>query len=83
MVTGVGGGIIRDVLAGRVPLVLRPGILYAIPATAGSAVAVLGLKLGFHNLPATLAGAIVVAVWRLLAIWRHWQAPSPQGSASV
>jgi uncharacterized membrane protein YeiH len=83
MVTGVGGGIIRDILAGRVPLVLRPGILYAIPATAGSAVAVLGLKLGFHNLPVTLAGAIVVAVWRLLAIWRHWQAPAPQGSASV
>lgn len=83
MVTGIGGGIIRDILAGRVPLVLRPGILYAIPATAGSAVAVLGLKLGFHNLPVTLAGAIVVAVWRLLAIWRHWQAPAPQGSASV
>jgi uncharacterized membrane protein YeiH len=83
MVTGVGGGIIRDVLAGRVPLVLRPGILYAIPATAGSAVAVLGLKLGYHNLPVTLAGAIVVAVWRLLAIWRHWQAPAPQGPASV
>lgn len=83
MVTGVGGGIVRDVLAGRVPLVLRPGVLYAIPATAGSAVAVLGLKLGYHNLPVTLAGAIVVAVWRLLAIWRHWQAPAPQGSASV
>lgn len=83
MVTGVGGGIIRDILTGRVPLVLRPGVLYAIPATAGSAVAVLGLTLGYHNLPVTLAGAIVIAVWRLLAMWRHWQAPAPQGSASV
>lgn len=83
MVTGIGGGIIRDVLSGRVPLVLRPGILYAIPATAGSAVAVLGLKLGFHHLPVSVAGASVIAVWRLLAIWRKWQAPMPQGPASV
>lgn len=83
MVTGIGGGIIRDVLAGRVPLILRPGTLYAIPATAGSAVAVLGLRLGLANLTATVAGALVVAVWRFLAMWRRWQAPTPQGPASV
>ena len=83
MVTGVGGGILRDVLAGRVPLVLKPGILYAIPALAGSAVAVLGLRLGLHNAPVTVVGALVVLVWRLLAIWRKWQAPKAQGPASV
>jgi uncharacterized membrane protein YeiH len=64
-------------------LVLRPGTLYAIPATAGAAVAVLGLRLGLHNAPVTIVGALVVAVWRLLAIWRKWQAPMPQGPASV
>lgn len=83
MVTGIGGGIVRDVLAGRVPLVLRPGVLYAIPAAGGSAVAVLGLRLGLDNVLVSVAGAAVVAVWRLLAIWRHWQAPTPQGPASV
>jgi uncharacterized membrane protein YeiH len=83
MVTGIGGGMLRDVLTGRVPLVLRPGTLYAIPATAGAAVAVLGLRLGLHNAPVTIVGALVVAVWRLLAIWRKWQAPMPQGPASV
>ena len=83
MVTGIGGGIIRDVLAGRVPLVFKPGVLYAIPATAGAAVAVLGLKLGLDHLPVSIAGATVIAVWRLLAIWRKWQAPMPQGPASV
>lgn len=83
LVTGIGGGVLRDVLAGRVPLVFKPGVLYAIPATAGSAVAVLGLHLGLHHLPVSVAGATVIAVWRLLAIWRKWQAPMPQGPASV
>jgi uncharacterized membrane protein YeiH len=83
LVTGIGGGVLRDVLAGRVPLVFKPGVLYAIPAAAGAAVAVLGLKLGLHHLPVSLAGATVIAVWRLLAIWRKWQAPMPQGPASV
>ena len=39
MVTGIGGGIARDVLAGRVPLVFR-GELYATPALVGAVVAV-------------------------------------------
>ncbi|WP_017933762.1 trimeric intracellular cation channel family protein [Nocardioides sp. Iso805N] len=83
MVTGIGGGMLRDILAGRVPLVLKPGVLYAIPALAGSAVAVLGLKMGLHDAAPTAVGALVVAIWRLLAIWRNWQAPMPQGPASV
>ncbi|WP_067436448.1 trimeric intracellular cation channel family protein, partial [Nocardioides jensenii] len=38
MVTGIGGGMARDVLAGRVPVVFR-GELYATPALAGAALA--------------------------------------------
>ena len=44
MVTGIGGGMARDVLAGRVPAVFR-GELYATPALAGAFVAVLGARL--------------------------------------
>ena len=40
MVTGIGGGMMRDVLAGNVPVVFE-GNLYATPALAGAAVAVL------------------------------------------
>ena len=39
MVTGIGGGMIRDLLASRMPSVFR-GELYATPALAGSAVVV-------------------------------------------
>jgi hypothetical protein len=28
-------------------------------------------------------GAGVCLAWRLLAMWRHWQAPLPSGPASV
>lgn len=83
LATGVGGGAIRDVLAGRVPIILRRSVFYAIPAFAGAAVAAFGLYAG---IPATLAMAVAFVTcsgWRLLAMWRHWEAPLPRGSASV
>ena len=43
----------------------------------------LGLRLGLHDAPVNVVGALVVLVWRLLAIWRKWQAPIAQGPASV
>ena len=83
MVTGIGGGMARDVLAGRVPAVFR-GELYATPALAGAAVAVVMAR---YVDPATLVvaafGGGVCLVWRLLAMWRQWQAPMPAGPASV
>ena len=82
MVTGIGGGMVRDVLAGRVPVVFR-GELYATPALAGAAVAVVGLRLDAPVVLVTVLGAGVCLVWRLLAVWRDWRAPMPRGSASV
>lgn len=82
MVTGIGGGMIRDVLAGRVPVIFR-GELYAIPALAGALVTVLGIRADLPELLVTVVGAGVCLVWRLLAIWRRWQAPVARGPASV
>lgn len=82
MVTGIGGGMIRDVLAGRVPVIFR-GELYAIPALAGALVTVLGVRADLPELLVTVVGAGVCLVWRLLAIWRRWQAPVARGPASV
>jgi uncharacterized membrane protein YeiH len=82
MVTGIGGGIMRDVLAGRVPMVFR-GDLYAIPALAGAIVVVVGSKLDLPFAAVAFTGGGLCIVWRLLAIWRHWQAPVPTGPASV
>lgn len=83
MVTGIGGGMIRDLLADRVPVVFRSE-LYATPALAGGAVAVLGLQLDLApTAVVATVGALVCLVWRLLAVWRQWQAPLPKGPASV
>lgn len=82
MTTGIGGGMIRDVLAGRVPVIFR-GELYATPALAGAAVAVVAHQLDITALVGTVAGAAVCLVWRLVAVRRGWQAPMPTGPASV
>lgn len=82
MVTGIGGGMVRDVLASRVPAVFR-GELYATPALAGAAVAVAGDRMNLPVGVVVLAGAGLCIAWRLLAVWRGWQAPTPMGPASV
>ncbi|MDP2772105.1 MAG: trimeric intracellular cation channel family protein [Nocardioides sp.] len=82
MLTGIGGGMLRDLLAGRVPVIFR-GELYATPALAGAAIAVAGTRADLPVLAVALAGAGVCLVWRLLAMWRGWLAPMPTGPASV
>ncbi len=84
MVTGIGGGMARDLLAGRVPAVFR-GELYATPALAGAGIAVVLAKYG-PDLPVLLVAALgggACLAWRLLAMWRHWRAPVPTGPSSV
>lgn len=83
LVTGVGGGMLRDLLANRVPAILQRGELYAIPTAAGAAVAAFGREVGFGSLLVATVGAALCFVWRVLAMWRHWHAPMPRGSASV
>ncbi|MFZ0841740.1 MAG: TRIC cation channel family protein, partial [Xanthobacteraceae bacterium] len=74
MLTGVGGGIMRDVLLAGIPTVLRAD-LYAIAALAGAAVVVIGNLL--HMLPTatTIIGALLCFGLRLLAIYRGWRLP--------
>ncbi len=82
MVTGIGGGILRDVLAGRVPVIFE-GVLYATPALAGAMVAVLLDRADLPLAVVAAAGFAVCLGWRLLAAVRGWQAPMPRGPASV
>ncbi|SED04805.1 Uncharacterized membrane protein YeiH [Nocardioides exalbidus] len=82
MVTGIGGGVIRDVLAGRVPVIFE-GVLYATPALAGAAVAVLLDRSDLPFIVVVVAGATTCLGWRLLGLVRGWRAPLPRGPASV
>jgi uncharacterized membrane protein YeiH len=82
MLTAIGGGMLRDVLTGRVPLVFRSE-LYATPALVGAAVAVLVHEAGLGTVVAAGPAALVCFVWRLLAMRRGWLAPRAHGSAST
>jgi uncharacterized membrane protein YeiH len=76
VVTAVGGGVIRDLLARRTPLILRPDQeIYAVPALIGATITATALGLHHYNaLIATLAVITALAV-RLLALRFHWHAP--------
>ncbi len=75
MITGIGGGMARDVLAGDVPFVLR-GDLYAIAALAAGATVSLGYVLGIPPSVPMLLGAAICVFLRLMAIYRGWRAPA-------
>ncbi|HEY3799976.1 MAG TPA: trimeric intracellular cation channel family protein [Caulobacteraceae bacterium] len=74
MLTGIGGGVIRDVLAGETPFVLR-GELYALAALAGAAVVAAGAAMGVTPSLSMPLGAAVCIALRLMAIYRGWRAP--------
>ena len=74
MLTGIGGGMTRDVLAGNIPFVLR-GDLYALAALAGAGIVSIGTVLGVPPTYPMLLGAAVCIFLRLMAIYRGWRAP--------
>lgn len=74
MVTGIGGGMVRDVLVAEIPTVLRAD-LYAVAALAGAAVVVAGSLLHIPSTATTIAGAALCFGLRLMAIRRGWQLP--------
>lgn len=67
-ITGVGGGMLRDVLLRQIPTVLREG-LYAIPALLGATVLVIAQHAGSSNPVFPVLGALVCIVVRLSG-WR-------------
>jgi uncharacterized membrane protein YeiH len=82
MVTGIGGGIARDLLAGRVPVIFSSD-LYATPALVGATWAVLADGWGLSVWLVAIPGVVICFGLRILALWRGWQAPLPSGPASV
>jgi uncharacterized membrane protein YeiH len=74
MLTGIGGGMVRDVLIAEIPTVLRAD-LYAIAALAGAAVVVAGDLLHLPPAATMIAGAVLCFGLRLMAIRRGWRLP--------
>jgi uncharacterized membrane protein YeiH len=70
-ITGSAGGVLRDVLSGEVPLLLRHTELYATASIVGSTVYLLAKDFGLAATPAALLGMATIAALRFAAIlWR-------------
>lgn len=74
MVTGIGGGMMRDIMAGETPFVFVKHI-YAVASLAGAVVCIVLLHLFGEGALAMVAGAVVVVVIRLLAAYFRWNLP--------
>ncbi len=74
MLTGIGGGMLRDVLVAQVPTVLRAE-LYAVAALAGAVVVVVGHVLNLPPTAMAIAGAALCFGIRFVAIRRGWHLP--------
>lgn len=75
MLTGIGGGMARDLLLTEVPMVLRAD-LYALAALAGATLVVLGSMTAFPPAVSAIAGAALCFGLRMMALRRGWHLPT-------
>lgn len=73
--TGVGGGVIRDVLSAEIPFVLRRGNLYASAVIIGIVGYLMLESIGVARQPASLIGMGIIAASRFAAI--RWEVQLP------
>ena len=74
ILTGVGGGVVRDVLVAQIPGVLKRE-LYAVAALLGAVVVVAGDRADLPPAPVAIVGAVLCFILRWLAIRRGWRLP--------
>lgn len=74
MLSGIGGGLVRDLLVSEVPAVFTETI-YAVAALAGAAVVEAGLMARLPSTPVAITGALLVFALRILAIRYGWRLP--------
>jgi len=78
MLTGIGGGMARDILVSSTPSVLK-GDLYAVAALAAAATVVVGQFLGWPMIITAAGAGLLCLGIRVLAIQRGWDLPVAGG----
>lgn len=74
MMTAIGGGIARDVLTARTPMVLQREV-YALAALGGACIVSFGDAAGAPDVVTAPIGAILSIGLRLAALRRNWHLP--------
>ena len=75
IMSGIGGGIARDLLVARTPVVLQPTEIYAVAALAGGGIVAIAHALDLPQAPAMVVGALLCFGLRFGAIRRGWRLP--------
>lgn len=83
IMSGVGGGVLRDVVANREPQLFSPRVFYAVPALAGACAVAIMWPLGWYSLPSALLIASGVFVLRVLALRFRWRVPGAVANPEV
>lgn len=81
MLSGIGGGMMRDILVARTPDVLRSEF-YAVAAVAGASVIVVGKHFELPELPVLIVAASLCFGLRFMAIRYGWRLPVASGRGS-
>lgn len=80
IITGIGGGIARDLLVVRTPVVLQQTELYAVAAMLGAGVVALAHAMELPQGPSMVVGALLCFGLRFGAIRRGWRLPVASGT---
>lgn len=75
VLTGIGGGVLRDIFAGQMPLIMRKRV-YGLAAIIGAVVYCLFLRIGMNVLLSTILSLAATCLIRFLAIHYRWNLPS-------
>ncbi len=79
VLTGIGGGVLRDMLVGEVPLIFADRQLYAVPAILGAATVVVLWETGWWQWWSALCVVALVFGFRLLSLALGWVVPHAGG----
>lgn len=82
MLTGIGGGMVRDLLVREIPTVLQTE-LYAVAALLGALVVVVGRMLHVPPPVSAITGAVLCFGLRFMAMRRGWHLPIARASTST
>lgn len=82
LVTATGGSVIRDVMIGRIPALLKNQQMMAIPAVLAACLNVAFYRFGHHELGMILVPVLAFAV-AALVYWTGWYIPARQDFAPV
>ena len=74
MLTGVGGGVMRDLLAAEVPLIFRSEI-YAVASMLGAIIIIVANQIGFSGIPVEVLAAVATFTLRMVSLQKGWKIP--------